>query len=142
MAEEQKEELAEGTLLSHLTELRNRLFKAFGAVFVLFLAQIPFAKDIYNFASAPLANVVPGGKLQSFEALGPLTATFGLLFYMAIFLAMPVILYQAWAFIAPGLFPFLSDIFRMLELESAGVDTCNFAAGSLRNNCMTAVAVS
>lgn len=104
MAPEQQEQLAEGTLLSHLTELRNRLFKAFGAVFAVFLVMIPFAQEIYVFASAPLASVVPGGRLQSFEALGPLTATFGLLFYLAIFFSMPVILYQAWAFVAPGLY--------------------------------------
>lgn len=104
MAEEQKEELAEGTLLSHLTELRNRLVKACVSILVVFVAMVPFSRNIYNLAAAPLASVVPGGKLQSFEALGPLTATFGLLLYLAIFLSMPVILYQLWAFVAPGLY--------------------------------------
>ncbi len=104
MAEQQKEQLAEGTLLSHLTELRNRLFKACISVFVLFLAMVPFARQIYDIASAPLTAVVPGGKLLSFEALGPITATFSLLFYLAIIFSMPVILYQTWAFVAPGLY--------------------------------------
>lgn len=104
MAEEQQEDLAEGTLLSHLVELRSRLFKMFGAVFLVFLALLPFAKQIFNYVAAPLVSVVPNGELLALSPVSPLTATIALTFYMALFIAMPVILYQLWAFVAPGLY--------------------------------------
>jgi len=101
---EKNEELAEGTLLSHLAELRNRLFKVLLSVFVIFVALLPFAQTIFNVAAEPLINVVPGGQLIALSPVSPLTATIMLAFYIALFLAMPVILYQAWAFVAPGLY--------------------------------------
>ena len=104
MAEERQEDLAEGTLLSHLVELRGRLFKMFGAVFLVFLALLPFAKAIFNYVAAPLVSVVPNGELIALSPVSPLTATIALTFYLAIFIAMPVILYQVWAFVAPGLY--------------------------------------
>lgn len=104
MTEEQNEELAEGTLLSHLVELRSRLFKIFGAVFLVFIALLPFAKIIFNYVAEPLVNVVPEGELLALSPVSPLTATIALTFYIALFLAMPVILYQIWAFVAPGLY--------------------------------------
>jgi len=104
MAEEQKEELAEGTLLSHLIELRGRLFKIFGAVFLVFLALLPFSKTIFDLAAEPLISVIPEGELQALNPAAPLTATIGLTFYIALFLSMPLILYQVWAFVAPGLY--------------------------------------
>lgn len=105
MTEEQKEnDLGEGTLLSHLVELRSRLFKIFGAVFLVFLALLPFSKMIFDFAAEPLTSVIPGGELQALNPAAPLTATIGLTFYLALFIAMPLILYQVWAFVAPGLY--------------------------------------
>ena len=104
MAGEDKEELAEGTLLSHLVELRSRLFKMVGAVFLVFIALLPFAKTIFNYVADPLVSVVPNGELLALSPVSPLTATIALTFYMALFIAMPVILYQVWAFVAPGLY--------------------------------------
>ena len=104
MADEQQEDLAEGTLLSHLVELRSRLFKMFGAVFLVFLALLPFAKKLFNYIAEPLVSVVPNGELLALNPVSPLTATIALTFYLALFIAMPVILYQVWAFVAPGLY--------------------------------------
>jgi len=104
MAEEQPEDLAEGTLLSHLVELRGRLFKMLGSIFVVFVALLPFAKPIFNYVAAPLVSVVPNGELIALSPVSPLTATIALTFYLAIFISMPVILYQLWAFVAPGLY--------------------------------------
>jgi sec-independent protein translocase protein TatC len=104
MAEEPQEELAEGTLLSHLIELRSRLFKMFGAVFLVVLALLPFSKQIFNYVAEPLVSVVPNGELIALSPVSPLTATIALTFYLALFIAMPVILYQIWAFVAPGLY--------------------------------------
>jgi sec-independent protein translocase protein TatC len=96
--------LAEGTLISHLVELRSRLFKIFGSVFAIFIVLLPFAQKIFDFAAEPLINVVPGGQLIALSPVSPLTATIMLSFYVALFIAMPVILYQIWAFVAPGLY--------------------------------------
>ena len=104
MSGEQHEDLAEGTLLSHLIELRSRLFRIVGAVFLVFLALLPFAKMIFNYVAAPLVSVVPNGELLALNPVSPLTATIALTFYMALFIAMPVVLYQVWAFVAPGLY--------------------------------------
>jgi sec-independent protein translocase protein TatC len=104
MADEQQEDLAEGTLLSHLVELRSRLFKMFGAVFLIFLALLPFSKKLFNYIAQPLVSVVPNGELLALNPVSPLTATIALTFYLALFIAMPVILYQIWAFVAPGLY--------------------------------------
>jgi sec-independent protein translocase protein TatC len=104
MADDRQEELAEGTLLSHLVELRSRLVKMFGAVFLVFLALVPFSKIIFNYIAQPLVSVVPNGELLALNPVSPLTATIALTFYLALFIAMPVILYQIWAFVAPGLY--------------------------------------
>lgn len=104
MAEETKEGLSEGTLLSHLVELRSRLIKMVGTIFLIFLALVPFSRTIFDLVADPLISVIPGGEVQALNPAGPITAPIGVAFYIALFLAMPVILYQIWAFIAPGLY--------------------------------------
>ncbi len=101
---EEKEELAEGTLMSHLVELRNRLFKVFGSVFLVFMLLFPFSKKIFDIASDPLRKVLPGGELIATGTASPVIATLKLSFYLALIIAMPVVLYQLWAFVAPGLY--------------------------------------
>ena len=102
--ENSSEELAEGTLMSHLFELRNRLFKVFGSVFIVFLILVPFSRKVFDFVAQPLTRFVPSGELLATGAVSPLTATISLTFYIALFIAMPVVLYQVWAFVAPGLY--------------------------------------
>lgn len=99
-----EEDLAEGTLMSHLVELRNRLFVMFGSVFVVFLALFPFAKTIFNIASEPLRKALPGGELIATGTASPVIATLKLSFYLSLIIAMPIVLYQVWAFVAPGLY--------------------------------------
>lgn len=98
------EELAEGTLLSHLVELRGRLLKIVGTVVVFFICLLPWAADIFTLASQPLMDVLPGGKMIATEVASPLITPFKLTFFVALFLGMPVVLYQLWAFVAPGLY--------------------------------------
>jgi len=99
-----EEELAEGTLLSHLVELRSRLVKIAAAIIVLFAVLVPFNKSIYEAVSAPLFAASPGVEMIITGMAAPLLVPFKLTFLVSLFLAMPLVLYQVWAFVAPGLY--------------------------------------
>jgi sec-independent protein translocase protein TatC len=98
------EDLAEGTLLSHLVELRNRLIKIVASVIVIFAVLIPFNQNIFGIVAAPLFAAVPGGEMIAIGTISNVLVPFKLTFFVSLMLAMPVILYQVWAFIAPGLY--------------------------------------
>lgn len=105
MAAEEPEQLAEGTLISHLLELRDRLMKAFLAVIVCFIPCAVFANELFTFIARPLIEQLPeGGSLIATNVISPFMTPFKLAFYVGLMIAMPVVLYQAWAFIAPGLY--------------------------------------
>ena len=99
------ENLAEGTLMSHLLELRNRMLKAVLAMFVTFIPCAIFANDLFNFIAQPLVEKLPAGStLIATSVVGPFMTPFKVAFYVGLFAAMPVVLYQIWAFVAPGLY--------------------------------------
>jgi sec-independent protein translocase protein TatC len=102
--EEQEEQLAEGTLLSHLMELRTRLIRISIAVIGMFVILLPFSQKIFVIVSQPLVDVLPGQKMIATAVASPLLTPFKLTFFVALFAAMPVVLYQVWAFVAPGLY--------------------------------------
>jgi sec-independent protein translocase protein TatC len=102
--EDSSEGLAEGTLLSHLVELRGRLLKVAAAVVVVFVAMLPWAAEIFELVARPLLAVLPGEKMIATQVASPLLTPFKTTFYAALFTAMPVVLYQVWAFVAPGLY--------------------------------------
>jgi len=101
---ETEEELAEGTLLSHLIELRQRLLRIALAVIGVFVVLLPWADDIFAAISEPLRAVLPGGQMIATQVASPLLTPFKLTFFVALFVAMPMVLYQIWAFVAPGLY--------------------------------------
>jgi len=103
-ANNEEENLAEGTLLSHLVELRGRLLKTAAAVVVVFIALLPFSPRIFSMVSKPLREFLPGNQMIATEVASPLLTPFKLTFFVALFIAMPVVLYQIWAFVAPGLY--------------------------------------
>jgi sec-independent protein translocase protein TatC len=98
------EELAEGTLLSHLIELRSRLLVIATAVVIAFVVLLPFSRDIFTLVSEPLREVLPGNAMIATAVASPLLTPFKLTFFAALFLVMPVVLFQVWNFIAPGLY--------------------------------------
>jgi len=96
---------AEGTLVSHLVELRNRLLRGLGAVLVVFIAFAPFANDLYEILARPLMSVLPpGNSMISTEPHGPFFVPFKFALACAFAVAVPYLLYQIWAFVAPGLY--------------------------------------
>lgn len=142
---DEEEELAEGTLLSHLVELRSRLLKTAAAVVGIFVILLPFARQIFAYVSEPLREVLPGNQMIATAVASPLLAPFKLTFFVALFLAMPVVLYQAWAFVAPGLYrkekrfamPLLAS---SILLFYAGVAFAYFVVFPLIFGFMTAIA--
>jgi len=95
--------LAEGTLISHLVELRSRILKAVLAVAVAFVCLAPFAQEIFTIVARPLTAVLPGTMI-AIRPGSPFITPFKTTFFVALFLAMPAVLYQVWAFVAPGLY--------------------------------------
>ena len=103
--EPEQEQLAEGTLMSHLLELRSRLMKAVLAVVVVFLCLVPFTQRVFEAVSAPLIAVLPeGSEMIATDVASPFLTPFKTAFFVAIFIAMPVVLFQVWQFVAPGLY--------------------------------------
>jgi sec-independent protein translocase protein TatC len=102
---EQEEPLAEGTLMSHLLELRSRLLKAVAAIGVVFLALSPFTQRVFEFVSAPLIAVLPeGSQMIATDVASPFVTPVKTTLFVALFIAMPVVLFQVWQFVAPGLY--------------------------------------
>ena len=96
---------AEPRLIDHLLELRARLLRAVVGLVLVLLVLLPFANDLYAWLSAPLLAKLPaGGQLIAVEVASPFFAPLKLAFFIALMLAMPWLLYQAWAFVAPGLY--------------------------------------
>jgi sec-independent protein translocase protein TatC len=95
----------EQPFMSHLLELRDRLLRMVAAIFVVFLALFPFANDIYIFVAEPLMARLPDGtSMIATGVAAPFLTPFKLSLMAAVFLSMPFILYQFWAFVAPGLY--------------------------------------
>jgi len=102
---DQKAEHTEQPLVSHLVELRNRILRSFAAVLILFLVMFPWSNDIYLFVAEPLMRLLGEDEsLISTSVTGTFFAPFKLTFMVAVFVAIPFLLYQAWAFVAPGLY--------------------------------------
>jgi sec-independent protein translocase protein TatC len=102
--EPEEEQLAEGTLMSHLLELRSRLMKAVFAIVIVLIALTPFSQRVFEYVSEPLRRVVPGGKLIVTKVASPFLTPFKTTFFVALFIAMPYVLFQVWQFVAPGLY--------------------------------------
>ncbi len=95
----------EQPFLSHLVELRSRLLRALAAVVVVFAGLIPFSNRLYAWISKPLLDRLPEGtSMIAIDVVTPFFIPLKLAFFCAIFIVMPYLLYQAWAFVAPGLY--------------------------------------
>ena len=105
MNESEDPGLAEGTLISHLLELRDRLLKAMVAVGIAFVPCVIYMNQLFTFIARPLIRKLPAGaSLIATGVVAPFTVPFKMALLLAIGIAMPYVLYQAWAFVAPGLY--------------------------------------
>jgi len=105
MADDKPEPLLEGTLISHLLELRDRLMKAFLAVALLFAPAAYYSNQLFSLLAKPLLVELPANAtLISTSITAPFTTPLKLSFVVALVLAMPWVIYQIWAFVAPGLY--------------------------------------
>ncbi|MGK0498759.1 MAG: sec-independent protein translocase protein TatC [Oceanicoccus sp.] len=92
-------------LITHLTELRDRLLRSVLTIIVIFLGLFYFANDIYFFVSEPLRSLLPEGtSMIATDVASPFLTPFKLTLVASIVVAMPFLLYQVWSFIAPGMY--------------------------------------
>lgn len=93
------------TFISHLVELRDRLLRAILAVIVVFLCLFPWARDLYAILAKPLIAALPaGGQMIATDVVGVFLVPVKVAFLVAFVIALPYVLYQVWAFVAPGLY--------------------------------------
>src|SRR5882762_3353951 len=93
------------TFISHLIELRSRLLRAIVAVVIVLAALFPFAKDIYAALARPLLRVLPqGSTMIATDVTGTFLVPLKVTLMAAFLIALPYVLWQAWAFVAPGLY--------------------------------------
>jgi sec-independent protein translocase protein TatC len=120
------------TFVSHLVELRNRVMKALVAVIVVFLGLMPFAGKIYDLLAQPMMAALPAGsKMIATGVITPFLIPVKVTLLVAFLIALPIVLYQAWAFVAPGLYEHEKKLVAPLVISSsllflAGVAFCYY----------------
>ncbi|MFC5472925.1 twin-arginine translocase subunit TatC [Paraherbaspirillum soli] len=132
MTEEQKTGGVEETFISHLVELRNRLMKASIAIIVIFLCLMPWAAHIYDLLAEPMMVALPAGsKMIAIGVITPFLIPVKVTLLLAFVIALPWVLYQLWAFIAPGLYAHEKKLIAPLVISSSilfvtGIAFCYF----------------
>jgi sec-independent protein translocase protein TatC len=132
MTDDQNTNGAGDTFISHLVELRNRVMKASAAIVVVFLCLMPWAGNIYDFLAMPMMSALPAGsKMIATGVITPFLIPVKVTLLLAFLIALPVVLYQAWAFVAPGLYTHEKKLVAPLVVSSsilfmAGVAFCYF----------------
>jgi sec-independent protein translocase protein TatC len=152
MADDPKDELAgtEAPFVTHLVELRDRLIRALLAVIVVFVALCfwPGPAGLYDLLSAPMtANLPSGTKLIATNVFSPFLVPLKITLMGAFLIALPVVLYQVWAFVAPGLYSHEKKMVLPLVISSTllffvGVAFCYFIVIPSLTKFIVAVAPS
>ena len=109
-------------LVEHLLELRSRILKSLASILFIFLGLVYFANDLYSFFAAPIQALLPhGSSMIATEVASPFFAPFKLTLMISFFAAVPYVLYQVWAFIAPGLYRSEKQFAMPLFITSVGL---------------------
>ena len=107
------------SFLSHLVELRNRLVRAFLAIIVVTVCLLPFASMLYDFLAFPMMHALPEGtRMIATGVVTPFLVPVKVVLLVALVVTLPYLLYQAWAFIAPGLYQHEKRLVLPLVLAS------------------------
>ena len=118
----------EMTFVQHLVELRDILLHSVIAILVIFIGLFPFANEVYGFIAAPIIDVLPQeSNLIAIGVISPFLTPLKMALIMAVYLAMPYLLYQIWKFIAPALYKHEKQMIVPLIVSS----TILFYAGIL-----------
>ena len=118
----------EQTLLDHLIELRDRLLRMVVAVLILFLALFPFSEQIFTAVAQPLLALMPEGtSMIATSVTSPFLVPFKLVLLLAVLLAVPYLLHQMWAFVAPGLYSHEKRLAAPLLVSSVFLFYCGIA---------------
>ena len=100
-----KEDLDRQPFMSHLIEFRDRVLRCFVSVLIIFAGLFSFSNELYLYVSKPIRAYLPDNlSMIATEVASPFLTPFKLTLVLSMFAAMPYILYQAWAFLAPGLY--------------------------------------
>ena len=131
--------------LSHLVELRDRLMKMMLSVALLFLCLFWFSDQIYTWLASPLLRHLPDSQMIAIDVAAPFFIPFKLTLMVCVFLAVPYLLYQIWAFVAPGLYTHEKRLVMPLMVSStflfyAGVAFAYFVVFPLVFGFFTSVA--
>ncbi|HEV7802588.1 MAG TPA: twin-arginine translocase subunit TatC [Burkholderiales bacterium] len=124
--------MSEDTFISHLMELRDRLLRSLIAIGIIFLCLFPFASELYDLLAYPMIQSLPqGSKMIATGVITPFLIPVKIAVMMAFLLVLPYVLYQAWAFVAPGLYEHekrlaLPLVFASTALFLSGVGFCYF----------------
>jgi len=101
---DQKNSMEKLPLVQHLIELRKSLLRSVISIAIFFVILLPFADEIYNFIAAPIVQAIPGSNLIAIGVISPFLTPLKMSLILAIYIAMPYLLYQLWMFIAPALY--------------------------------------
>ena len=95
----------EDSFMSHLIELRDRMIRALLSILIVFLCLFPWAKELYSLLAQPLLATLPkGGQMIATDVVGVFLVPMKVALMVAFLVALPYVLYQVWAFVAPGLY--------------------------------------
>ncbi len=119
---------AEESFLSHLVELRDRLIRALLAVVVVFVCLFPWSKELYSLLANPLLATLPaGGQMIATDVVGVFLVPMKVTMMVAFLIALPYVLFQAWAFVAPGLYAHEKRLVLPLVIASVLLFFCGMA---------------
>lgn len=124
--------MAEDTFISHLVELRDRLLRALIAIGIVFACLFPWASELYDLLAHPMIRTLPeGSKMIATGVITPFLIPVKVAAMLAFLMVLPYVLYQAWAFVAPGLYSHEKKLVLPLVIASTilfvlGVAFCYF----------------
>jgi sec-independent protein translocase protein TatC len=106
-------------IVQHLVELRIALLRSVIAIVIFFLMLFPFANEIYTFIAAPIVQAIPGSNLIAIGVISPFLTPLKMSLILAVYIAMPYLLYQIWIFAAPALYRHEKKLILPLVVSSA-----------------------